>query len=137
MNSITLLGDTQAFRQIRLGFAGVTARVGVFIAALHVIAWTTAGLLLLYGHGLKSPIAVVGLAIVATYGERGHVTLRKDVNVSISLLPAIFAAVLFGPLAAMLVFAASALFISFPLAGRVWHLATRALTGALAAGAVG
>ena len=137
MNSITLLGDTQVFRRIRLGFAGVTPRVGLFIAALHAIAWTTAAMLLVYGHRLNSPIAVVGLAIVATYGERGHVTLRKDVNVSISLLPAIFAAVLFGPLAAMLVFAASALFISFPLAGRVWHLATRALTGALAAGAVG
>jgi len=137
MNSITLLGDTQVFRRIRAGFAGVTPRVAVFIAALHAVAWTTAALLITYDRGFESPIAVVGLAIVATYGERGHVALRKDVNVSISLLPAIFAAVLFGPLAAMLVFAASALFISFPLAGRVWHVATRALTGALAAGAVG
>jgi len=137
MNSITLLGDTQVIRRIRGGFAGVTPRVAVFIAALHAIAWTLAALLIVYGHGLRSPVAVVALAVVATFGERGHVTLRKDVNVSISLLPAIFAAVLFGPLAAMAVFGASALFISFPLAGRVWHVATRALTGALAAGAVG
>jgi putative nucleotidyltransferase with HDIG domain len=136
MNSITLLGDTQVFRQIRGGFAGVTRRVGLAIAALHAITWTVAGVLIASGHGVRSTVVVVALAVVATYGERGHVTLRKDVNVSISLLPAIFAAVLFGPLAAMAVFGASALFISFPLAGRVWHVATRALTGALAAGAV-
>src|SRR5258708_24479584 len=104
MNSITLLGDTQVIRRIRGGFAGVTPRVAVFIAALHAIAWTLAALLIVYGHGLRSPVAVVALAVVATFGERGHVTLRKDVNVSISLLPAIFAAVLFGPLAAMAVF---------------------------------
>lgn len=136
MNHITLLGDAQVFRGIRNGFHGVTMRVRVYIAALHLIAWTVAAVLIASGHDLKSPAAVIALALVATYGERGHVTLRKDVNVSISLLPAIFAAVLFGPLAAMAVFAASALFISFPLAGRVCHLATRALTGALAAGAV-
>jgi putative nucleotidyltransferase with HDIG domain len=137
MNSITLLGDTQVIRRVRGGFAGVTPRVALFIGALHAIVWTLAALLIVYGHGLRSPVAVAALAVVATFGERGHVTLRKDVNVSISLLPAIFAAVLFGPLAAMAVFGASALFISFPLAGRVWHVATRALTGALAAGAVG
>jgi hypothetical protein len=108
----------------------------LFIAALHVVTWTLVALLIVYGRGITNPVAVIALALVATYGERGHVTLRKDVTVSISLLPAIFAAVLFGPLAAMAVFGASAVFISFPLAGRVWHLATRALTGALAAAAV-
>jgi putative nucleotidyltransferase with HDIG domain len=136
MNSITLLGDAQVFRRIRGGFEGVTARVAVYIAFLHVIAWIVAAALVVSGYGLKSTVAVVALAAVAMYGERGHVTLRKDVNVSISLLPAIFAAVLFGPLAAMAVFGASAVFISFPLAGRVCHIATRALTGALSAGAV-
>jgi putative nucleotidyltransferase with HDIG domain len=136
MNSITLLGDTQVFRGVRAGFAGVTVRVGLYIAALHAIVWGLAGFLIVTGETLRSDVAVIALAIVAMYGERGHVTLRKDVNVSISLLPAIFAAVLFGPLAAMLVFGASAVFISFPLAGRVCHIATRALTGALAAGAV-
>ena len=134
MNSITLLGDTQVFRRIRLGFAGVTPRVGLFIAALHAIAWTTVAMLLVYGHGLNSPIAVVGLAIVATYGERGHVTLRKDVNVSISLLPAIFAAVLFGPLAGMVVYGAAAIGLAMPFAGRLAYLGSRALTGAAAAG---
>ena len=119
MNSITLLGDTQVFRGLRAGFDGVTGRVAAYIATLHLIAWALAGFLIASGHTLRSNVAVVALAVVAMYGERGHVTLRKDVNVSISLLPAIFAAVLFGPLAAMVVFGASAVFISFPLAGRV------------------
>jgi putative nucleotidyltransferase with HDIG domain len=79
---------------------------------------------------------VVALAAVAAFGERDHITLRDQLNVSISLLPAIFAAVLFGPLAAMVVFGASAIFISFPLAGRVCYVATRALTGAVTAAAV-
>ena len=137
MNSITLLGDTQVFAESGLSSPESRRASLWFIAALHAIAWTIAGLLIAYGHGLRSPVAVAGLALVATYGERGHVTLRKDVNVSISLLPAIFAAVLFGPLAAMAVFAASALFISFPLAGRVWHVGDTGADGALAAGAVG
>jgi putative nucleotidyltransferase with HDIG domain len=136
MNSITLLGDTQVFRRIRSGFDGVTIRVGLYIAALHLAAGGLVVALVATGHRLNNWGAVIALAVVATYGERGHVTLRKDVNVSISLLPAIFAAVLFGPLAAMAVFGASAIFISFPLAGRVCHVATRALTGALAAVAV-
>jgi putative nucleotidyltransferase with HDIG domain len=44
--------------------------------------------------------------------------------------------VLFGPLAAMVVFGASAVSISFPLPGRICYIGTRALTGALAAGSV-
>ena len=77
MNSITLLGDTQVIRRIRGGFAGVTPRVALFIGALHAIAWTLAGLLIVYGHGLRSPVAVAALAVVATFGERGHVTLAE------------------------------------------------------------
>ena len=136
MNSITLLGDTQVFGKIRDGFSGVSPRVALYIASLHLLAWAIIAALVVSGHRVQSWIAVVLLAVVAMYGERGHVTLRKNVNVSISLLPAIFAAVLFGPLEAMAVFGASAVFISFPLAGRVCHIGTRALTGALAAGAV-
>jgi hypothetical protein len=80
--------------------------------------------------------AVLALAVVAAYGERGRIKLRGDFNVSISLLPAIFAAVLFGPVAAMVVFGASALALSYPIIGRLTHLASRSLTGAMAAGAV-
>jgi len=102
----------------------------------HAAAWATAGVLIATGHSFGSWVAVVALAVGAAFGERDHITLRDQLTVSISLLPAIFAAVLFGPLAAMVVFGASAIFISFPLAGRICYIGTRALTGAMAAGAV-
>ena len=50
---------------------------------------------------------VLVLATVAAFAERGTVLLGKDTEQSISLVPTLFAAVLFGPLASMLVAAAS------------------------------
>ena len=136
MNSITLLGDTQVFRRIRADFADVRPRAGIWIALVQLVAWLTGALLVATGEGFGNWLAVSALAVFAAYGERDHITLRDKVTVSISLLPAIFAAVLFGPLAAMVVFGASAVFISFPLPGRICYVGTRALTGALAAGGV-
>lgn len=133
---ITLLGDTQVFLRISREFAGLTPRVLAYVGAVMVTAtFVTAGLLA-GGQGIGSTPAVLGLALIAAYGERGRITLRGNLTVSISLLPAIFAAVLFGPLAAMAVFGASAVGLSFPVVGRLTYLASRALTGAAAAGAV-
>jgi putative nucleotidyltransferase with HDIG domain len=56
-------------------------------------------------------------------------------RISIALLPAVFAAVLFGPLGAMIVFGASSLAMSFPLVARLTYLSTRSLTAAASAGA--
>jgi putative nucleotidyltransferase with HDIG domain len=106
------------------------------MVVVHVSAWLTAVALISSGVRFGNWLAVVALAGVAAYGERDHIKLRDQLTISISLLPAIFAAVLFGPLAAMVVFGASAVFISFPLAGRVCYVGTRALTGAVTAGAV-
>jgi putative nucleotidyltransferase with HDIG domain len=78
---------------------------------------------------------VIGLGAVAALGERGRIKLTGALDVSISLLPAIFAAVLFGPIAAMLVFGASVVGLQMPLAGRFTYFCSRALTGAAAAGA--
>jgi putative nucleotidyltransferase with HDIG domain len=136
MNLITLLGDTQVFRRIRVEFADVTKATGVWMLLAHAVAWATAGALLAAGYGFGNWFAVPALAVVAALGERDHITLRDQLTVSISLLPAIFAAVLFGPLAAMVVFGASAVFIDFPVAGRICYVGTRAITGAMAAGAV-
>jgi putative nucleotidyltransferase with HDIG domain len=55
------------------------------------------------GHGLGSPLVVVGLAVAAVVAERGRVRLANATEVSISLVPTVFAAAVFGPLAAMLV----------------------------------
>jgi putative nucleotidyltransferase with HDIG domain len=130
------MGDTQVFRRLRSEFADVNAATGAWMFLAHAAAWGTLGVLVASGHRFGNWVAVVALAAVAAFGERDHITLRDQLNVSISLLPAIFAAVLFGPLAAMVVFGASAIFISFPLAGRVCYVATRALTGAVTAAAV-
>jgi putative nucleotidyltransferase with HDIG domain len=136
MNLITLLGDKQVFRQVRQAFVGFTSALLVYVIAVWTAAVVVASTLLVSHRGVGNLPAVLGLAVVAGYGERGRIKLRGDFNVSISLLPAIFAAVLFGPVAAMVVFGASALALSYPIIGRLTHLASRSLTGAMAAGAV-
>ena len=136
MNSITLLGDTQVFRRFRSDFADVRPRAGLWIALVQVVAWFTGAVLFVAGERFGNWVAVAALAAVAAYGERERITLRSKLTVSISLLPAIFAAVLFGPLAAMVVFGASAVSIAFPVPARICYVGTRALTGALAAGSV-
>lgn len=60
-------------------------------------------------HGLGSPWAVGALAVIAAVAERGRVRVNSTTELSISLLPMLFAAVAFGPLAAMIVGAASML----------------------------
>jgi putative nucleotidyltransferase with HDIG domain len=91
--------------------------------------------LVLGGVGVGNWAGVIGLAVVAALGERERVTLRGELRISISLLPAVFAAVLYGPLAAMIVFGSSVVGMAIPLAGRMTYLGTRSLTGAIAAGA--
>jgi putative nucleotidyltransferase with HDIG domain len=66
------------------------------------------------GHGIGNPLAVAGLAAVAAVAERKRVRLENSIEVSISLLPTVFAAAVFGPLAGMLVGACS-LISDFPL----------------------
>ncbi len=59
------------------------------------------------GFGFGTPWAVLLLALVAAVAERGQVHLTKTTVGSISVLPTLFAAVLFGPVAGMVVGAAS------------------------------
>ncbi|HEY8791944.1 MAG TPA: HD-GYP domain-containing protein [Gaiellaceae bacterium] len=59
------------------------------------------------GQQLGNVWAVVGLAIVAASAERGRVRLGENIESSISLIPTVFAAAIFGPFAAMVVGAAS------------------------------
>jgi putative nucleotidyltransferase with HDIG domain len=79
--------------------------------------------------GLGNVFAVAGLAIVAAFAERGRVRLGGVTEVSISLVPTVFAAAVFGPLAAMVV-AACSLVGDFPLL-----VPLRSRTGTLASGA--
>lgn len=107
----------------------------VYVAVVSCLAAATALTLAVVSGGSRSWPAVAGLSIVAAFGERGRITLHEGLKVSISLLPAIFAAVLFGPLPAMIVFGASVAGMTILPAGRVAYFATRSLTGAVAGGA--
>jgi putative nucleotidyltransferase with HDIG domain len=84
-------------------------RTVVYVAALVLFAVGTAISLALAGYGLEAPITVLALAAAAAAGERIGIRLTQNIEQSISVLPMLLAAVLFGPLAAAIVGAASML----------------------------
>lgn len=133
MNFITLLGDPQGFRRLRREFGEFSPALWALMAG---VAATSGGLVVaarVHGTGIGPAPATVGLAVIAYAAEsRGSIALRRGMNVSISLFPAIFAAVLFGPLAGMLVYSASAPALRIPIAGRVTYFFIRALIGGVA-----
>lgn len=90
-------------------FASPDRRVEGLILLLSVISLTLAVVLLTNGPGGGNWWVVLVLGIVAAFAERGTVLLGKDTEQSISLVPTLFAAVLFGPLASMVVAGASML----------------------------
>jgi putative nucleotidyltransferase with HDIG domain len=122
------------FPRIRAAADDLTVLVAVYMAVVVLLAGATAAALILGGVGIGNWGGVVALALTAALGERGRVKLTRTMDVSISLLPATFAAVLYGPLAGMAVFGASVAGLSLPVAGRIVFLGTRALTGAAAGG---
>jgi putative nucleotidyltransferase with HDIG domain len=72
------------------------------LGALGLAAGVYAG-----GAGLGNPWAVAGLGCAAAIAERGRVRIGGVTEASISLLPTVFAAAVFGPLAAMVIASAS------------------------------
>ena len=91
--------------------SGISRRIGplgrmyAYQGVLLVLAGGLCGLAA--QHGLNGSFAVLGLAAVGAIAERGRVRLAGVTEASISLLPTVFAAVVLGPLAALLVAAAS------------------------------
>lgn len=83
--------------------------IPVYLGTLFVTASFVASALILTGHSVESPWATATLAAIAAVAERGRVRLNNTTELSISLLPILFAAVAFGPLSAMLVGAGSML----------------------------
>jgi putative nucleotidyltransferase with HDIG domain len=110
--------------------------VAIYLVAVAATAASIAIALVLSGVGFGAPAAVISLAAIAAITEwRGVIALRgKVLTVSISLFPSVFAAVLFGPLAGMAVYSASALGLRMPIAGRVAYFCSRAVVGAAAGG---
>lgn len=84
-------------------------RLSVYASVLAVTALGLFGYLIVSDAYFGPVVVVVGLAVVAAFAERGSVRLSSTIEESISALPMLFAAVLFGPLAAMIVAAASML----------------------------
>jgi len=103
-------------------YAGCLAFASIVIAACLAIA----------GYDLGDPWAVAVLCVIAAVSERGLVRLTSTTSQSISILPTLFAAVVFGPLAAMLVGAASLLseIMRPPHLKWVTYTSSRAIGGA-------
>lgn len=84
-------------------------RTVLYVACLVAAAAATAIALLGAGYTVGSPITVVALAASAAIAERSGVRVTKAAELTIAGLPALFAAVLFGPLSGGIVAAASML----------------------------
>jgi len=83
--------------------------VWIYATILGVVASSTTAYLVLTGASTGPTLVVIGLAAAAAFAERSSVRLSATVDESISALPMLFAAVLFGPLAALIVASASML----------------------------
>ncbi len=80
-----------------VAYLALLIAIGVGLAMLSAIA----------GYGIGDPWAVLVLAAAAAVSEKQRVAIGRDTEASISLIPILLAAVLFGPLAAMAVAAIS------------------------------
>jgi putative nucleotidyltransferase with HDIG domain len=106
--------------------------VGIYGAGLLLAAAAGAFALGAAGYDLGNVWVVATLAAVAALAERSSVRLTSTMEESISLLPTIFAAVLFGPLAAMTIGAASMLGdFRRPYTKWMIYTASRSITGAV------
>jgi putative nucleotidyltransferase with HDIG domain len=119
-------------RKICLNLARADCRAQLWAAALY--AWAIAALFGLRAHHHLPPWwALMGLAALAIVAERSSVRLTGHIESSISFLPFVFTAVVFGPLAALVVGAVGNLGILRPPYLRwVVYTPARALTGAAA-----
>lgn len=107
-------------------------KVPAYVGAVATLAASLAILLATLGYTLGNVWVTLGLAGIAGFSERGRVKLGSNVEESISLLPTLFAALLFGPLAAMVVFAASMLGdLKRPYLPKLLYASSRAITGGL------
>jgi putative nucleotidyltransferase with HDIG domain len=126
---IPLLGDVSRLRRDRIPDWLLLRYVGT----LGLTAITTCALLVTDGFGVHPLWGVAALAAVAAFAERASVRVSATTEASVALVPTVFAAVVFGPLAAMIVGAASMLGDFGRLPTR-WaaYTCSRAITGAAA-----
>lgn len=109
-------GTLQVLRRVA---ADPGRRTIAYVACLVFLACGTAiALFALGSYELHEPLVVLILGVSAAVAERTNVRLTRTAELSISVLPILLAAVLFGPLAAGLVGAASNLGDSELVLGR-------------------
>lgn len=107
--------------------------VTVYLGALIALAAGLAAMSVRAGYGVGDLWAVLALAAAAAVSEKQRVTIGKDTEASISLIPILFAAVLFGPLAGMIVAAVSNLgAFCAPYMKWAVYTCSHSITGALA-----
>jgi putative nucleotidyltransferase with HDIG domain len=119
--------------RLALGSFGAGAiRVGLWAGVVTCVAISLLLTLTLSGYAVGNTWLVYGLAVVAALAERGRVKLTSNTEASISLVPTLFAAVLFGPIASMAVAAASmAGAFGRPYMRWATYTPSRAVSGAL------
>ena len=122
--SLKLFGTLATQAEVRVqAYAGLLAGLSLLVAAG----------LALGGYGLGDPWAVGALCLAGALAQRGQMQVSGALKVSISLFPILLAAVLFGPIAAMLVSVSSMLAEETnPLTRWVLYTSSRSLTGAAA-----
>jgi len=110
----------------------LTLKLGAYVVPLAVAAIAIAATLVATGYGLGDKWSVGALCVIAAISERGLVRFSSTTSQSISILPTLCAAVLFGPLAALLVGAASLVgeFGQPPHLKWVTYTSSRAIVGA-------
>src|SRR5881392_2887709 len=103
-----------------------------YVALLAAVAVSGIVALVATGQNLGNPWSIAALALIAAIAERGSIRLTSTTEESISLLPTLFAAVLFGPVAAAVVGAASMLGdLRRPYLRWIVYCSTRSITGAV------
>jgi putative nucleotidyltransferase with HDIG domain len=130
-------GGLQALRRGRPFKASVMAAlrdpVTIYLVVLIATCVALAAVSVGAGYGIGEPWAVLVLAAAAAVSERQRVTIGKDTEASISLIPILFAAVLFGPVAGMIVAAVSNLGAFYaPYMKWAVYTCSRSITGSIA-----
>ena len=121
------------FEEISQELRGEPTEVKRFVVAVVSSGVIVIAGLASAGGGVGNAWSVLALCLVAAIAEKGSIRVTNTTQESISLLPTLFAAVLFGPLAAAAVGAASMVsqFRSPYLAWAV-YTSSRSITGAIA-----
>jgi putative nucleotidyltransferase with HDIG domain len=111
----------------------ISLALRLWILSVGTVAFGLAAGFVTFGWSVRNPWVVGLLALVAAVAERGRVWIAEDTSESISVVPTLFAAVLFGPLAALLVAGVSmAARPERPYAKWLYYSLTRAIAGASA-----